>query len=264
MRLGVALLLSSPVADQVDGLRRALGDRTLGRVPAHITLVPPVNVKEADLGRALAVLRAGAAAAPRVLRLRLGAPTSFLPANPVLYLPVDGDLEALAALAALRDRVMVPPLARPLAWPFVPHVTLADLTTHPGGPDAGAGAGEGVGEGAEPAGGRWEDDPAERIARAAGRWGRTAPRSSSTGSTCCTRSEIPARAGAERSVGAALATAGRCRLRPPGDCGPGWAAGGGAGTQPAVVPGSGGLVERPKGWQPTGWRRTAEAGRPWW
>jgi len=160
MRLGVALLLSSPVADQVDGLRRALGDRTLGRVPAHITLVPPVNVKEADLGRALAVLRAAAAAAPRVLRLRLGAPTSFLPANPVLYLPVYRDLEALAALAALRDRVMVPPLARPLAWPFVPHVTLADLTTHPDEPDAGAGPGAG------PDGGRWKADPAERIARA--------------------------------------------------------------------------------------------------
>lgn len=123
MRLGVVLLLPVPVAQEVDGLRRALGDRSLSRAPAHLTLMPPVNVRLDELGKALAMLRAGAAAAPRRLTLTLGAPTTFLPVNPVLYLPVGGEIDAVAAL---RSRLLAPPLARPLAWPFVPHVTIAD------------------------------------------------------------------------------------------------------------------------------------------
>jgi 2'-5' RNA ligase len=123
LRLGVALLLPSPVAEEVDGLRRAVGDRSLSRVPPHITLVPPVNVHQVDLPRALAVLRAAAAATPAPLTVTIGPPTSFLPANPVLYLPVGGHVDAVHAL---RGRVWESPLTRSLAWPFVPHVTLAD------------------------------------------------------------------------------------------------------------------------------------------
>lgn len=107
----------------MNALRRATGDGTYGRVPAHITLVPPVNVREDRWAAALAVLRA-AAAATRPFTLDLGPPTTFLPANPVLFLPVLGD--GVPWLESLRSRVFTEPLARPLSWPFVPHVTLAD------------------------------------------------------------------------------------------------------------------------------------------
>ena len=122
-RLGVALLLDPPVDDAVDGLRRALGDPSIGRVAAHLTLVPPVNVGAGQLPAALAAVRAAAAGQAGPLQLTLGPPATFLPANPVLYLDVGGDLEALRRL---RDAVFVPPLRRPLSWPWVPHVTLAD------------------------------------------------------------------------------------------------------------------------------------------
>lgn len=121
LRLGVALLLPMPVAAEVDGLRRALGDRSRERIPPHVTLVPPVNVRSQDLGRALAVLRSAAAATPPVVTVTLDPPTSFLPANPVVYLPVTA-----VAVEALRRRVWEAPLTRTLSWPFVPHVTLAD------------------------------------------------------------------------------------------------------------------------------------------
>ena len=119
MRLGVALLVPPPLDAEIDGMRRALGDGTLGRMPAHLTLVPPVNVREDRLGEVLAVLRR-AAAVTRPFTLTLGPPATFLPDNPTLYLEVAGDV------GALRDRVFADPLARPLTWPFVPHVTLAD------------------------------------------------------------------------------------------------------------------------------------------
>ena len=122
-RLGVALLLDRPVSDEVDGLRRALGDPSLGRIPPHITLVPPVNVRADELAGALARLRAAAAGQAGPLQLTLGLAGTFLPDNPVLFLQVGGDLERLRAL---RDAVFAPPLERPLSWPWVPHVTVAD------------------------------------------------------------------------------------------------------------------------------------------
>lgn len=121
-RLGVALLLPQPVATEVDGMRRALGDGALGRIPAHITLVPPVNVRQDRLEDAFARLR-DAGAGTRPFRVTLGPPATFHPVNPVVYLAVDGEV---GALHDLRDRIFRDPLARDLTWPFVPHVTLAD------------------------------------------------------------------------------------------------------------------------------------------
>jgi 2'-5' RNA ligase len=121
-RLGVAVLLQPPLATEVDGLRRAVGDGALARIPPHLTLVPPVNVRDEALGGALERLRSAAAAAVP-FELTLGPVGSFLPANPVLLLEVGGDL---TALRAVRDAAFTGPLTRPLSWPWVPHVTLAD------------------------------------------------------------------------------------------------------------------------------------------
>ena len=122
-RLGVALLIPAPIDAEVDGLRRALGDGALGRIPAHLTLVPPVNVREDEVPNALRVLRA-AASATSPFTVRLGPPATFSPVNPVVYLAVDG--EGRDDVIKVRDAVFVPPLERSLSWPFEPHVTLAD------------------------------------------------------------------------------------------------------------------------------------------
>lgn len=113
------------MGDEIDGLRRACGDGSLTKVPPHITLVPPVNVREDRVPEALAVLRRAAArVAEPSLTLHLGPPATFQPDSPVLYLAVSGD--GSAALRALRDAVFAAPLERSVAWPFVPHVTLAE------------------------------------------------------------------------------------------------------------------------------------------
>jgi 2'-5' RNA ligase len=122
-RVGVALLLDPPQADEVDGLRRGLGDPALGRIPAHLTLVPPVNLRRDQLADAATRLRAAASVVRGPIRLTLGSVTTFLPANPVIFLAVGGDTDALRRL---RDAVFVAPLERKLSWPWVPHVTLAD------------------------------------------------------------------------------------------------------------------------------------------
>src|SRR5713101_8326447 len=123
LRLGVALVVPPPVGAEVDGLRRACGDGALGRIPPHCTLVPPVNLREDRISDALAHLR-DAASTTRPFTVELGPADTFVPDSPVLYLAVGGD--GLDALLDLRDRVFSEPLSRPVTWPFVPHVTLAE------------------------------------------------------------------------------------------------------------------------------------------
>ena len=123
-RLGVVLLVPEPRSLEVDGLRRALGDEALSRIPSHITLVPPVNVHNEELGVAFDVLHAAAAVCP-TLALTLGPVTSFMPVNPVAYLAVSGEPEAMSCLVGLKDDLHSGPLDRPEDWPYVPHVTVA-------------------------------------------------------------------------------------------------------------------------------------------
>ncbi len=123
-RLGVVLPVPVPVAHEVDGLRRACGDGMLARVQPHLTLVPPVNIREGELGRALGVVRAAAAEIGRPITVGLGPVRSFAPVSPTVYLAVTGD--AAAVVTRLRDAVFRAPLARTVSHPFVPHVTLAD------------------------------------------------------------------------------------------------------------------------------------------
>ncbi len=123
-RLAVVLLVEAPTSVEVDGLRRALGDATLGRVPAHVTLVPPVNVREDALPDAFDVVHAAAAACP-ALPLVLGPVRTFAPVNPVAYLAVTGEPTDLVRLDGLREALHTGPLDRPAEHAFVPHVTVA-------------------------------------------------------------------------------------------------------------------------------------------
>jgi 2'-5' RNA ligase len=119
-------LLDPPVAIEVDGLRRALGDTSLGAIVPHVTLVPPVNVRTADLFQAVDVLRRAAGAQRGALELQIGPVATFSPESPVVYLAVSGP--GLAGLGRLHEAVCAGPLSRPTRWPWVPHVTLSDAT----------------------------------------------------------------------------------------------------------------------------------------
>jgi 2'-5' RNA ligase/GNAT superfamily N-acetyltransferase len=124
-RIGVVLLVPQPLATEVDGVRRALGDGALGRIEPHVTLIPPVNVHERDLLDVHELVRMTAAgAAP--LHLGLGPLTTFAPVNPVAYLAVKGEPDQLQALAELHQSLRKGPLERPDEHPFVPHVTVAE------------------------------------------------------------------------------------------------------------------------------------------
>jgi 2'-5' RNA ligase len=124
VRLASALLVPEPIAREIDGLRRALGDN-FERVPPHLTLVPPVNVRVEEVGAVLAQLRS-VAAVVLPISVTLGPPATFMPVNPVVYLSVSGDLEGVGAT---RSGLFAGPLSRPVEHEFVPHVTIVESTT---------------------------------------------------------------------------------------------------------------------------------------
>jgi len=116
-------MITGRLSDEIDGLRRALDSSELERIAPHCTIVPPVNVAEADLGQAFALLRS-AASRSGPLAVTLGPPATFYPPNPVCYLPVGGDLDGLSSL---RDALQVGPYEPPAGRgkrAFVPHVTI--------------------------------------------------------------------------------------------------------------------------------------------
>jgi 2'-5' RNA ligase len=121
VRLASALLVPQPFAREIEGLRRSLGD-DIERLPTHLTLVPPVNVRVGDLPAVFAQLRAaGAAITP--FSVTLGPAVTFQPVNPVVYLEVGGDVDAVHAI---RSGVFAGALHRKLSYDFVPHVTIAE------------------------------------------------------------------------------------------------------------------------------------------
>jgi 2'-5' RNA ligase len=124
-RLAVALVVPEPYRSEVDGLRRAFGG-DLERIQPHVTVVPPVNVRDEALPEALALLRAAAAELAGPLVLGVGPGATFMPANRVVYLAVDGVEAQLGALDRLRAGANDGVLTREDHRSFVPHVTISN------------------------------------------------------------------------------------------------------------------------------------------
>ena len=118
-RLAVALLIPPPVAVEIDGLRRALGDRQLGRIDPHVTIIPPINVREEEVADALAVVQA-AASGRSLMTLSLGPVETFGPASPVRFLAV----EPWEPVVDLHRACWSGVLDRPEKRSFHPHVTV--------------------------------------------------------------------------------------------------------------------------------------------
>ncbi|MGZ5400485.1 MAG: 2'-5' RNA ligase family protein [Nocardioides sp.] len=119
--IGVAIALPEPWASDLQDYRSALGDETATLIPTHITLVPPVDLTEAQIGTAESHL-AEVSAASEPFRIHLRGTGSFRPVSPVVFVSV---VEGISPCETLAERVRQGPLAVPLQFPFHPHVTVA-------------------------------------------------------------------------------------------------------------------------------------------
>lgn len=119
--IGVAIALPEPWASELQDYRTALGDETATLIPTHITLVPPVELDDAQIATAEVNL-AAAAGAGEPFCIHLRGTGTFRPVSPVVFVAL---VEGISQCEALAEQVRLGPLAVPLQYPYHPHVTVA-------------------------------------------------------------------------------------------------------------------------------------------
>lgn len=119
--IGVAVAIPEPWASELQEYRANVGDATAAHIPTHITLIPPVDVAEADLD---AIEKHLAVASQEVARFRihLRGTGTFRPVSPVVFVTL---AEGISQCEQLADVVRRGPLGVELEYPYHPHVTVA-------------------------------------------------------------------------------------------------------------------------------------------
>ncbi|HET7431959.1 MAG TPA: 2'-5' RNA ligase family protein [Nocardioides sp.] len=121
--IGVSIAVPEPWGSRLQEFRVANGDAQGAAIPAHITLVPPVEVATATLAEVERHLdEVAAAAAPYQIHLR-GSGT-FRPVSPVVFVNL---VEGISQTEQLAEECRRGPLALELDYPYHPHVTVAHL-----------------------------------------------------------------------------------------------------------------------------------------
>ena len=125
--IGVSIAIPAPHGDLLQAKRASFGDPLADSIPTHVTLLPPTEVAEEDMGAAVAHLEAVSEARhpfPMVLR---GTGT-FRPISPVVFVQVSG---GLADCEVLEQAIRTGPLQRRLDFYYHPQVTVAHHVPEP-------------------------------------------------------------------------------------------------------------------------------------
>ena len=119
--LGVVVSIPEPWSQLLVEWRAKCGDPQASLVPPHVTLLPPTEVPIADRPRISAHLADVAAAHPP-FDLHLAGTDTFRPVSEVVFVAV---ARGMAECERIATQVRRGPLARPLTFPYHPHVTVA-------------------------------------------------------------------------------------------------------------------------------------------
>lgn len=119
--IGVAIAIPGPWGNRLRQFRLSTGDTGALGIPTHITLVPPVEVDDADVPVVDDHL-AEVAAATRGFHVHLRGTGTFRPVSPVVFVALAEGISGCEQLAAA---VRTGPLAAELRFPYHPHVTVA-------------------------------------------------------------------------------------------------------------------------------------------
>jgi 2'-5' RNA ligase len=119
--VGVLVQVPEPWAQLLVEWRSKCGDPQASQVPPHVTLLPPTEVPAGDRAAISAHLARVAAAHPP-FDLHLCGTDTFRPVSEVVFVSVSrGGAECERIASDVRQG----PLARPLSFPYHPHVTVA-------------------------------------------------------------------------------------------------------------------------------------------
>lgn len=121
LTLGVAIAIPEPHATVLTKWRRRVGDPAADLIWPHVTLLPPTPVPAGTMDDVHAHLQRAAEAQEPFL-MHLSGTGTFRPTSPVVFIQIArgvGDCENL------EKAIRTGPLDRDLAFPYHPHVTVA-------------------------------------------------------------------------------------------------------------------------------------------
>ena len=119
--IGVAIAIPEPWATELQDYRTSVGDTTATHIPTHITLIPPAEVDDSELGTVTEHL-ADAAAGIAPFDIHLRGTGTFRPVSPGVFVTL---AEGISGCELLADAVRQGPLAVELVHPYHPLVTIA-------------------------------------------------------------------------------------------------------------------------------------------
>jgi len=119
--VGVAVAIPEPHATVLSKWRREVGDPAADLVYPHVTLLPPTPVP-ADRMPDVEAHLAAAAADHRPFVMHLAGTGTFRPTSPVVFIHV---ATGVSDCELLEQAIRRGPLERELAFPYHPHVTVA-------------------------------------------------------------------------------------------------------------------------------------------
>jgi len=119
--LGVLVEVPEPWAQLLVDWRGRCGDPQAHLVPPHVTLLPPTEVPVGERA-AVSDHLAGVARSHAPFDLHLSGTGTFRPVSEVVFLAV---ARGTADCEQIATHVRTGPLARPLSFPYHPHVTVA-------------------------------------------------------------------------------------------------------------------------------------------
>lgn len=119
--IGVAVAIPEPYGGELQRVRVGYGDELAASIPTHITLLPPTRVHADDLDSIEKHLRT-VAESEQSFEIRLRGTGTFRPVSPVVFVSV---VMGIGNCERVEARVRSGPLARELAFPYHPHVTVA-------------------------------------------------------------------------------------------------------------------------------------------
>jgi 2'-5' RNA ligase len=119
--IGVSIPVPAPHAGELTAWRDEFGDPLAHAIPPHITLLPPSVLPDDALDAARDHLAATASAAS-AFEVHLRGTATFRPVSPVVFVQVT---RGISECELLQAAVRTGPLAREIAFPFHPHVTVA-------------------------------------------------------------------------------------------------------------------------------------------
>ncbi len=121
VRIGVAIAIPEPWGAELEGWRASFGDPQASAIPAHITLLPPTTVAEAELGEVESHLTC-AASSHAAFDVHLRGTGTFRPVSPVVFVALASGIGGCERLQAHVRRKI---LEQELEFPYHPHVTVA-------------------------------------------------------------------------------------------------------------------------------------------